>query len=405
MGDHRYPYSEDAYIGRVKVTDTSGLSTELSFNALIPDATTEIEGISITQTIGGEVFLRVSAVDADSPGLVYSFDFDNDEVWEVDGQRDDSAVHTYETSGEYDILVSVLDPWSNKSVSETISYVVTPWSESAIAEDHVIGEEGRCIVFRVNPALTTLDAKVDPAACEAADDPIQEWRWSFGDGAMKWGAEAGHRYSDDGIYLVKVENVDPSNPRTSSIQAHIANVAPTFSSDPVEAVEPGDTYVYEVRLQDPGESDEMRLNLAADAPPLMRVLPGSEAGSWTLVWDVPETHPEGPIRVSLIAEDGHTNIMTGEWVADGGVTEQRYWLTVKVGVASGNNDDDDDDDLNDDNDGTDILDETGEGEFSGGGYVGTSCEQQSTSQSISWMFILLLISFYARRRQLDHGRS
>jgi hypothetical protein len=407
VGDHRYPYSEDAYIGRIKVIDTSGLSTELSFNALIPDTATEIEGISITQTIGGEVFLRVSAVDADSPGLVYSFDFNDDEVWEVDSQRDDSAVHTYETSGEYDILVHVLDPWSNKNVSERISYVVTPWSESAIAEDHVIGEEGRCIVFRVNPALTTLDAKVDPAACEAEDDPIQEWRWSFGDGAMRWGAEAGHRYSDDGIYLVKVENVDASNPRNSSIQAHIANVAPSFSSDPVEAVEPGDTYVYEVRLQDPGVSDEMRLNLSADAPPSMRVLPGSESGSWTLVWDVPETQPEGPIRVSLIAEDGHTNIMTGEWIADGGVTEQRYWLTVKIGGSNGDNNDNNNDNgnLNGMNGGTDVSDETGEGEFSGGGYVGTSCEQQSSSQSLSWLCILFFISLYARRRQLDDANS
>jgi hypothetical protein len=73
----------------------------------------------------------------------------------------------------------------------------------------------------------------------------------------------------------------------------------------------------------------------------MEVVQGSSDRVWNLMWEVPASQPEGPIRISLIAEDGHMISEEGStpaWVPDGGRTEQRYWLSVSIGgVSDGSN--------------------------------------------------------------------
>ena len=408
-GDHDYAFNNNvAYSGRVRVTDQRGLTTEESFEAVIVDSLTEIQEVSITQTVGGEVMVRVTAEDVDSPeGLSYDFDFESDATWEMEGQLDPIAFHTYPEANTYPITLRVTDPWSGASVSETLEYELTPWNQSAIAEDHVLGEEGRCVVFRVDPALVTLEAKVDPTACDDAVADGMDWLWDFGDGFTRWGAEAGHRYADDGIYLVTVSNQDERRPRVSQIQAHISNLAPTFNSDPVEVAEPGAPYVYEVRLEDPGVTDALRLSLGEGTPVGMEVVQGSSDRVWSLMWEVPANQPEGPLRISLIAEDGHMVSEAGApptWVADGGRTEQRYWLSVRVG-GSTEGDQVDNGDNTMDATGDRDVNTTGEYQpsedqsFAGSGYSASSCAQQGAhSSTMPILFLLLGMIVGVKRR-------
>ena len=405
QGAYRYPYSETAFNGRVRVTDASGLKSESPFIVQLSDHPTEIDEVSITQTINGEIFIRVTAIDLDSPNeLTYSFDFEGDDDWEIDGQRDETAVYTYAQAGMYPIKLGVTDPWSGQRVEEQVEYSLSPWSESAVADDHVIGEEGRCVVFRVNPALISLEAKVDPEACDRDEDEEREWMWDFGDSVTRWGAEAGHRYIDDGIYLVTVSNIDENAPRYSSIQAHISNVAPSFLSDPVEVVSPGELYVYEIRGYDPGIEDEIILSLGEDTPEGMEILEDRQRGSWTLRWQVPEDQPEGPIRIRLKMEDGHTLTVDNEgvqlndprWVHDGGQTDQRYWLTVQkrgeiIGDADGGGAPSSD---------FGGAEATGGGEdrFAGSGFVSSGCDQSPVRSIPLWVLMVsIAIGGFSRR--------
>jgi hypothetical protein len=395
----------------VRVTDQRGLTTEEPFEALIEDHETQIEEISITQTVGGEILVSVTADDADtSDGLMYDFDFSGDGSWDIDGQLDPLAFYTYLEANSYDITIRVNDPWSGNSTQETVTYELSPWNQSAIADDHVLGEEGRCVVFRVDPALVTLEAKVDPTACESMEESPMDWLWDFGDGFTRWGAEAGHRYADDGIYLVTVSNQNERQPRESQIQAHISNLAPDFVSDPVEVVAPGESYVYEVRLEDAGLTDALVLNLGEEAPVGMEIVAQSSDRVWHLVWDVPQDQPEGPIRITLIAEDGHYNESApseSSWVADGGRTEQRYWLTVRIGGANGI-DSNDSNRPTDDGNTNGINEDESEGEytpsedqtFAGGSYASASCDQDGRAGLNLWSIfaLLTLISLMRSRR-------
>ena len=403
-GDRTYAYNQSTpYSGMVKVTDQRGLTSEQSFEALIEDHATMIEEISISQTVGGEVLVSVTAEDADSPdGLTYDFDFESDATWDIEAQLDPLAFHTYPEANTYDITIKVTDPWSGNSSEQTITYELSPWNQSAIADDHVLGEEGRCVVFRVDPALVTLEAKVDPTACEREEATDMDWLWDFGDGFTRWGAEAGHRYADDGIYLVTVSNQDERQPRVSQIQAHISNLAPSFISDPVEVVAPGEEYVYEVRLDDAGLTDQLILSLG-EAPEGMEVIARTSDRTWDVMWSVPSDQAEGPIRIVLIAEDGHHNTEMsdeGTWVPDGGRTEQSYWLTVRVGGASsidGNGTGASSDvnlgnDSMNQGDSVSLEDEYMPSEdrsFAGGGYATSSCDQ-SRRGSNGFAFLLLL---------------
>ncbi|MAD61262.1 MAG: hypothetical protein CMH49_07115 [Myxococcales bacterium] len=411
-GNRVYAYHEAMpYMGMIRVTDQRGLSTEESFEALIADHATQIQEVSISQTTGGEVLVSVTAEDADSPDdLSYDFDFETDSVWDIEAQLDPLAFHTYPEANTYDITIKVTDPWSGNSSSETITYELGTWNESAIADDHVLGEEGRCVVFRVDPALVTLEAKVDPTACEREEDVTMDWLWDFGDGFTRWGAEAGHRYVDDGIYLVTVSNQDERRPRVSQIQAHITNLAPSFISDPVEVVGPGEEYVYEVRLDDAGITDQLILSLG-EAPVGMEVIARTSDRTWDVMWSVSEDQVEGPVRIVLVAEDGHHNAeMTNEgtWVPDGGRTEQSYWLTVRLGGAngldnpgSGTSSDTNSSESMNQGDAVNLEGEympSEDRDFAGGGYATASCDQSKNNSSSLVLLLLLSLMFVGRLR-------
>jgi hypothetical protein len=137
----------------------------------------------------------------------------------------------------------------------------------------------------------------------------------------------------------------------------------------------------------------------------MVVLPGNERGMWTVMWEVPLDQEEEPLRLTLIAEDGHSS---PEWISDGGRTEQRYWLTVKdsnsidleeLGLLGGTED-------------LDIGgvsgepsgDGIGEDSFGGSGYVATNCDQAPSSGHLPSAFLMLLFGLLiSRHRKTDRS--
>ena len=393
----------------------------------ILDHPTVIQGVSISQTLNGEILVRVNALDQDSQNdLLYTFDFLADGFVEHEDQMSSVATFIHEEAGVYTLKLSVLDPWSGRRAATDAEYTLNPWIESAIAEDHVLGDEGRCVVFRITDDEQDFTAKVDPSACndqEQTQDPNDQtgWRWDFGDGTIRYGAQVGHIYVDDGIYEVRVTNQDASRPRQSIIQAYISNQAPTFESDPVEIVSPGESYTYEIQLEDLGQNDQIQLSLGEGAPEGLTLSKDGDDRHWILTWFVDEDEPFGSHRIVLKAEDGYIG-NDGAWIPDGGYTEQRYWLSVEASDEDLNDrltetettlDDLSNEEESSNRNGSntpnsgfneetpDSLDPLMTGEGYNDAYVSSSCAQ-STPQSSPYLLLLLLFGLtYIRKWNLQ----
>ncbi|MCA9545374.1 MAG: hypothetical protein KC613_13310, partial [Myxococcales bacterium] len=329
-GDHTYAFPAEMvpYQGTVLVTDPDGLTASQDFEARIVDAPTVIREVSVSVIRDGQVQVGVRATDPDTQELTYAFDFDHDGTFEIDGQAESSALHTFDLAGEYTFTVGVTDPWSGVSTTREHTFTLEPWiDEVPIADDHLEGEEGRCLVFRIGDEPGELETKIDPTVCDRELNPDAElWTWDFGDGTTARGSEVGHRYQDDGIYDVVITGGNPERPRRSRIQVFIANAAPQFITQPRTEAYRGELYQYLVRLEDQGPTDEIRLVLTR-GPEGMVVGRGENPGEWLVGWEVPVDFDQATVEVELRATDGHT--IDGEWESDEGEAVQNFEVQVR----------------------------------------------------------------------------
>ncbi len=332
-GQHVYPYPADglAYEGWVVVADALGAEARAAFTAEIADVKTVIRNVSVAHLGNGRVQVTASAVDADTRDLMYAFDMNGDGAYEVEAQPENSAFYTYLDAGDYDIVVAVTDPWSGVVTEGRADFTLEPWEQEVpIGGDHLEGEEGRCLVFRIGGGQ--LSTKVDPEVCRRAANPDPgAWHWEFGDGSSADGSEVGHIYRDDGVYDMVVTGGTESRPLRSTIQVYVANAAPEFLTQPPVLVEAGRTYTYDVEILDPG-ADEVRVSLD-EGPEGMTLQQAGDDRHWTLTWEVPQDAAGTTVRVALRAIDGHT--VEGNWVPDEGAGAQRYAVSVSGELDDG----------------------------------------------------------------------
>ena len=330
-GDHHYAWpglDAPAFQGFVVVTDPEGLEARMAFEALIVDAVTVIRTFTINHVRDGQVQLLVQASDADTDTLSYSFDLNGQQSFEVGPQAQASHTHTYEQAGTYAITVRVTDDWSGVETEQTIDYDLAPWVEDVpIAEDHLEGEEGRCLVFRIAEDSQGLSTKVDPTVCEREVNPDQErWSWDFGDGSTARGSEVGHVYRDDGVYDLVITGGTVERPQRSSIQVVVVNSAPEIITEARTIATAGEAYRYALRVRDQGPTDEVRMELVR-GPEGMVIGRGDEPGQWIVAWDVPEWMDGiNTVEVEVRATDGH--LIEGEWADDGGEAVQNFEIRV-----------------------------------------------------------------------------
>ena len=379
QASHDYAYSDINYRGRVKVIDGNGLSAETDFTVTITDSPTEIRELTLTQLGTGQIELRVNANDLDSPDqLLFSFDMDQSGTWTPEDQLEPSIRQQYERAGVYPLRVKVLDPWSNRSIEADLNLNLPPWLSEAINEDHVIGEEGSCVVFRVSTA-GNIESKVEPTICDRRamlTDEERLWIWRFGDGEAREGREVGHRYQDDGVYQVELEKREADAPQRSMIQAYISNVAPKFTSESNSALVAGEVYHYEVTADDPGLGDELKLQFNSPVPEGMTISPIEDnPRAWQITWESPRLDTGREIFIELKLRDGHQN--AAEWVADGGEAYQRFVLRVAPSP----------------------FDPFASGDFAGTGH-GQGCDQNSSSSHFPLVFIVIFL-ILARLKETD----
>ncbi len=392
-GAHTYAWRDDdeSYIGYVVVTDNADASAEADFDVKTFDSPTVIREISISVLRDGTVLASVSAVDPDSDALGYDFDFLNDGTWQVQGSAESSAVYEYGQPGMQTLAVSVTDPWSGTQTTDDLDFELDPWEgDSPIADDHLEGEEGFCLVFRIGEDSDDLSTKVDPAACERANNPNEEqYNWDFGDGEMGRGTEVGHRYVDDGIYDVVITGENDGLESESRIQVFIANVAPAFLTQPPVVAHPGEVYEYNLRLEDPGSTDQVRVILD-EGPDGMELTRNADTDrQWTVRWDVPADFAERQVEIALRAIDGHG--VADIWTNDGGDTLQAFFVTLGGG---GNNISNGGEDGGVDG-GTDDDGGIGLDEFTGSS---CTCDVRDGAPGLGFALFLGLLAIGRRRR-------
>ncbi|MCA9561208.1 MAG: hypothetical protein KC583_21815 [Myxococcales bacterium] len=209
-GPHTYPYPVDgeAYAGRVVVSDAAGLEAEADFQALVIDSPTVIRAVNARELRPGTYFFDVIADDADSPNaLRYSWDYQSDGIYEIEGSDNSEGAWIYDPPGQYTAHVAVTDPWSGATVEadlvigENPDGSLPPRIEDVFVE---IGPGGQTFV--------AVDA-VDPEGGQLTGEIV--WGDSAEDDWRPLPNLAGqHRYAydiDQVPYAGRVRVTDPTN--------------------------------------------------------------------------------------------------------------------------------------------------------------------------------------------------
>jgi len=102
---------------------------------------------------------------------------------------------------------------------------------------------------------------VDAAASSDEDGDPLTYSWNFGDGTVKTGATATHKYGDNGAYVVTLTTTDVAGATaTSSRTIRVTNVNPTITRldltlPYLNSPPAGEAFTMGVRFSDPGTND------------------------------------------------------------------------------------------------------------------------------------------------------
>ena len=180
-GPHTYPYPADGlpYPGRVVVTDEAGLEAEADFIAEVTDAPTTIHQLIPRTVRPGTYSVEIIADDPDSPALRYGFDFDDDGDPEVEGAISNIGAWVYPAPGRYTVGVTVTDPWSGATVTDTVEVgpdIDDPLNRAPRIDDIYVeigpGGETTVAVDAVDPEGDPLTGEITWGDTPDGDDPV-----------------------------------------------------------------------------------------------------------------------------------------------------------------------------------------------------------------------------------------
>ena len=318
FGEHHYDYRPtlEPYIGSVTLVDEEGLSSRSDFSVIIVDEPTEILQLEASPLGDGRIFLTLVALDPDaSDELIYSFDFDNDSVFEQPGRLQNSAFHAYEEPGTYQANVMVTDPWSGQETYASITLDVDPWQTAprtpSFGRAHWSYQPGGYVELSFEV--------VDP------DAQMREMRIFWGDeaegatGILLNQPYAQHRYEYSlEPYIVRLEGTDTSGTLIEKTIEVVVNDEPSEVLD-FRYFELGGGRVFlSADFTDP--DSPFGLSHQLDLPPLGSVdLTGFGALDTVVTFDSPGTHT---VQLSVqdmwsgnLIERGY-EVNVSPWVAD-----------------------------------------------------------------------------------------
>ena len=131
---------------------------------------------------------------SDPDGTIASYE------WEIDGdttQTGMTTTHTFETTGDHEIVLRVTDSAGNTDTQRRTVRVLEPNDEPTAS-------------FELSAAEPTAGSELtfDAAGSSDSDGSIEGYSWDFGDGNVATGQQPTHAFNDSGTYTVNLAVVD-----------------------------------------------------------------------------------------------------------------------------------------------------------------------------------------------------
>jgi PKD repeat protein len=249
-----------SYTVGVRVTDGDGGET-------LSSTVVTVENVAPTATFGNDSPqteaspVNVSFADVTDPGtadtLTYSFDWDNDGVYEIVDQISPAAAYTWYDDGTYTVRGRVADNHGGFTEYSTDVVVanVAPTVTSVTNNGPV--DEGSAVTVTVTAS--------DPAG---SNDPLT-YEFDFDNdggyevsGSDNW---AQHTYADNGSYTVGVRVTDGDGGEAfSSTVVTVENVAPTVTGLAATPVHENETTTLSCTISDSGTVDTFTVEIDWD---------------------------------------------------------------------------------------------------------------------------------------------
>jgi len=194
----------------------------------------------------GKAF-TVSFSNQHDPGTLdtftYSFDWNNDGIYELSDQLDASAQHTWYEEGTYTVKGRIKDDDGGYTEYTTDVMVNNVAPIVMAGEDQTI-DEGDTVSF--------AGSFTDPGTLDT-----HTIEWDFGDGSTTSGIlTPTHVYGNNGIYTVTLTVTDDDGGVGSdTLTVAVNNVAPTVEAGDDQEVLAGDTVSFKGKFTDPGLLD------------------------------------------------------------------------------------------------------------------------------------------------------
>ena len=225
---------------------------------------------------GSQVTVTASQTDPGTEDtFTYSFDWNNDGVWDVVDQLTPSASHTYMDDGMYTVRVRVRDHDGGEGTATTDVVVNDVGPVAQVTGDTELDEGS--------------EGSFDAGGSSSYPDDIvsYEWDWEY-DGAMFDAEEntgttptASHTWSDDGSYTMAVRVTDEDGSiDIAALGVVVSNVDPVITSTAVTTATEELQYEYEVEATDPGSEDTLSYSLDT-APDGMSIDGDTGLITWT----------------------------------------------------------------------------------------------------------------------------
>ncbi|MCK6570857.1 PKD domain-containing protein [Myxococcota bacterium] len=156
------------------------------------------------------------------PLTVINWDFGDGQPSVDADPNERRQVHTFVDDGEFDVILTATDEDSEATATLRVRVLdVAPVADFTVvyAPERESADEG-----------VEIELDATASAPGAAEDPIAEYRWDFGDGETAEGPDLDvvrHAFPDDGTYLVRLTVVDEDGSvSTTERTVGVENVAP-----------------------------------------------------------------------------------------------------------------------------------------------------------------------------------